>query len=87
MGDSVVARTERTDVVWLGGSWRFSPPRRVPCKELEPTWNIILLERLDKAAQSPPTLEQRRLPATRHVCELNYAPLRPRWHRLYRQVR
>jgi len=46
----VVARTERTDVVLVGGGI-MSATLGVFLKELEPTWNIVLLERLDKAAQ------------------------------------
>ena len=48
--NSVVARTERTDVVLVGGGI-MSATLGVFLKELEPTWNIILLERLDKVAQ------------------------------------
>ena len=46
----MVARTERTDVVLVGGGI-MSATLGVFLKELEPAWNIILLERLDKAAQ------------------------------------
>ena len=46
----MVARTERTDVVLVGGGI-MSATLGVFLKELEPSWNIILLERLDKAAQ------------------------------------
>ncbi len=46
----MVARTERTDVVLVGGGI-MSATLGVFLKELEPTWNIILLERLDKVAQ------------------------------------
>ena len=50
LGVSVGARTERTDVVLVGGGI-MSATLGVFLKELEPSWNIILLERLDKVAQ------------------------------------
>ena len=46
----MVARTEQTDVVLVGGGI-MSATLGVFLKELEPTWNITLLERLDKPAQ------------------------------------
>ena len=46
----MAARTERTDVVLVGGGI-MSATLGVFLKELEPSWNIVLLERLDKAAQ------------------------------------
>ena len=50
----MVARTEQTDVVLVGGGI-MSATLGVFLKELEPTWNITLLERLDKPHRSPRT--------------------------------
>ena len=52
-------------------------PRRVSLKGTEPTWNIILLERLDKVA--PGILHPGTGQFTGHsaLCELNYAPAGP----------
>ena len=46
-------------------------------KELEPTWNIILLERLDKAAQESTNPWNNAGTGHSALCELNYAPAGP----------
>ena len=77
----MVARTERTDVVLVGGGI-MSATLGVFLKELEPTWNIILLERLDKVAQesSNPWNNAGRYRPLGTV----RAQLRPRWSRRHR---
>lgn len=74
--NSVVARTERTDVVLVGGGI-MSATLGVFLKELEPTWNIILLERLDKAAQESTNPWNNAGTGHSALCELNYAPAGP----------
>ena len=46
-------------------------------KELEPTWNIILLERLDKVAQESSNPWNNAGTGHSALCELNYAPAGP----------
>ena len=72
----MVARTERTDVVLVGGGI-MSATLGVFLKELEPTWNIILLERLDKAAQESTNPWNNAGTGHSALCELNYAPAGP----------
>ena len=72
----MVARTERTDVVLVGGGI-MSATLGVFLKELEPTWNIILLERLDRLLRNPPTPWNNAGTGHSALCELNYAPLAP----------
>jgi len=72
----VVARTERTDVVLVGGGI-MSATLGVFLKELEPTWNIILLERLDKVAQESSNPWNNAGTGHSALCELNYAPAGP----------
>ena len=72
----MVARTERTDVVLVGGGI-MSATLGVFLKELEPTWNIILLERLDKVAQESSNPWNNAGTGHSALCELNYAPAGP----------
>ena len=72
----MVARTERTDVVLVGGGI-MSATLGVFLKELEPSWNIILLERLDKAAQESSNPWNNAGTGHSALCELNYAPAGP----------
>ena len=74
--NSVVARTERTDVVLVGGGI-MSATLGVFLKELEPSWNIILLERLDKVAQESSNPWNNAGTGHSALCELNYAPAGP----------
>lgn len=69
----MVARTERTDVVLVGGGI-MSATLGVFLKELEPSWNIILLERLDKVAQESSNPWNNAGTGHSALCELNYAP-------------
>ena len=72
----MVARTEQTDVVLVGGGI-MSATLGVFLKELEPTWNIILLERLDKPAQESSNPWNNAGTGHSALCELNYAPAGP----------
>lgn len=72
----MVARTERTDVVLVGGGV-MSATLGVFLKELEPSWNIILLERLDKVAQESSNPWNNAGTGHSALCELNYAPAGP----------
>ena len=76
LGVSVGARTERTDVVLVGGGI-MSATLGVFLKELEPSWNIILLERLDKVAQESTNPWNNAGTGHSALCELNYAPAGP----------
>ena len=72
----MVARTEQTDVVLVGGGI-MSATLGVFLKELEPTWNITLLERLDKPAQESSNPWNNAGTGHSALCELNYAPAGP----------
>lgn len=68
-----MARTESTDVVLVGGGI-MSSTLGVLLKELEPTWNIVLLERLDQVAQESSNPWNNAGTGHSALCELNYAP-------------
>ena len=70
------ARTERTDVVLVGGGI-MSATLGVFLKELEPSWNIILLERLDTVAQESTNPWNNAGTGHSALCELDYAPAGP----------
>ena len=76
LGVSVGTRSERTDVVLVGGGI-MSATLGVFLKELEPSWNIILLERLDKVAQESTNPWNNAGTGHSALCELNYAPAGP----------
>ncbi len=71
-----MAKTESTDVVLVGGGI-MSATLGVLLKELEPTWNITLLERLDKVAQESSNPWNNAGTGHSALCELNYAPAGP----------
>ena len=68
-----MATFERSDVVLVGGGI-MSATLGVFLKELEPSWNIILLERLDKVAQESSNPWNNAGTGHSALCELNYAP-------------
>lgn len=68
-----MAKTESTDVVLVGGGI-MSATLGVLLKELEPSWNIVLLERLDKIAQESSNPWNNAGTGHSALCELNYAP-------------
>ncbi len=69
-----MALTESTDVVLVGGGI-MSATLGVLLKELEPSWNIILLERLDRVAQESSNPWNNAGTGHSALCELNYTPL------------
>lgn len=68
-----MALTESTDVVLVGGGI-MSATLGVLLKELEPSWNIVVLERLDKVAQESSNPWNNAGTGHSALCELNYAP-------------
>lgn len=72
----MVARTERADVVLVGGGI-MSATLGIFLKELEPSWNITLLERLDRVAQESSNPWNNAGTGHAALCELNYAPAGP----------
>lgn len=69
-----MASTESTDVVLVGGGI-MSATLGVFLKELEPNWNITLIERLDKVGQESSNPWNNAGTGHSALCELNYAPL------------
>ncbi|QRZ62307.1 malate:quinone oxidoreductase [Rothia sp. ZJ932] len=68
-----VTRTETADVV-LVGAGIMSATLGVLLKEVEPSWNITILERLDKPAQESSGPWNNAGTGHSALCELNYAP-------------
>lgn len=68
-----MASTETTDVVLIGGGI-MSATLGVLLKELEPTWNITLIERLNKVGQESSNAWNNAGTGHAALCELNYAP-------------
>ena len=68
-----MANYESTDVVLVGGGI-MSATLGVLLKELEPSWNIVLLERLDQVAQESSNPWNNAGTGHSALCELNYAP-------------
>ncbi|MFW0184562.1 malate:quinone oxidoreductase [Rothia sp. CCM 9418] len=68
-----VATTESTDVVLVGGGI-MSATLGVLLKELEPSWNIIMFERLDRVGQESSSPWNNAGTGHAALCELNYAP-------------
>lgn len=68
-----MTRTETTDVV-LVGAGIMSATLGVLLKEVEPSWNITILERLDEAAQESSGPWNNAGTGHSALCELNYAP-------------
>lgn len=68
-----MASTESTDVVLVGGGI-MSATLGVFLKELEPSWNITLIERLDKVGQESSNPWNNAGTGHSALCELNYAP-------------
>ena len=66
--------TEATDVILVGGGI-MSATLGVLLKELEPSWEIVLLERLDEIAQESSNPWNNAGTGHSALCELNYAPL------------
>lgn len=71
-----MAVTESTDIVLVGGGV-MSATLGVFLKELEPNWNITLIERLDKVAQESSNPWNNAGTGHSALCELNYAPASP----------
>lgn len=69
-----MTRTENTDVV-LVGAGIMSATLGVLLKEVEPSWNITILERLDEAAQESSNPWNNAGTGHSALCELNYAPM------------
>lgn len=71
-----MANEVQTDVVLVGGGI-MSATLGVLLKEVEPTWNITLLERLDQVGQESSNPWNNAGTGHSALCELNYAPAGP----------
>ncbi|WP_083091310.1 MULTISPECIES: malate:quinone oxidoreductase [Rothia] len=71
-----VANEVKTDVVLVGGGI-MSATLGVLLKEVEPSWNITLLERLDEVGQESSNPWNNAGTGHSALCELNYAPAGP----------
>lgn len=72
-GSTTVTETQHTDVVLVGGGV-MSATLGVLLKELEPGWNITLLERLDRVGQESSNPWNNAGTGHSALCELNYSP-------------
>lgn len=66
--------TETTDVILIGGGI-MSATLGMLIKELEPSWQITMVERLDQVAQESSNPWNNAGTGHSALCELNYAPL------------
>lgn len=71
-----MANEVQTDVLLVGGGI-MSATLGVLLKEVEPSWNITLLERLDEAGQESSNPWNNAGTGHSALCELNYAPAGP----------
>ena len=69
---------EATDVVLVGGGI-MSATLGVLLKELEPSWEITLIERLEDVALESSNAWNNAGTGHSALCELNYAPLGAKW--------